>query len=64
MKGSLTVVRVRDEPQAAVVLGGVFQSDPQTHDSAQRLRVQEGSVLMWRHFKNTVQIKSDLKDLL
>lgn len=47
---TLTVVRARDEPQAAVVNGGVLQGDPEPQNSAQRLRVQEGGVLVWCHY--------------
>lgn len=49
--GLLTLVGSWDEPQAAVVLGGVFQRDPHPHHSAQRLRVQECGILMWRHWE-------------
>lgn len=45
----LTPVGARDEPQAAVALGGVLQRDPHAHHSAQRLRVQECGVLVRRH---------------
>lgn len=45
----LTLVWPWDEPQAAVVDGGILQGDPQPHDSAQGLRVQKWGILMWRH---------------
>lgn len=47
--GELTLVWPRDEPQAAVVEGGILQGDPQPHNSAQGLRVQKWGILMWRH---------------
>lgn len=47
---TLTVVWARDEPQAAVVDGGVLQGDPEPQNSAQRLGVQKGGVLVWRHY--------------
>ena len=42
----LTCVGARDKPEAAILQHGVFQSDPQAQHPAQRLRVQEGGVLV------------------
>lgn len=39
----------RNEPQAAVLLRGVLQRDPEAHHPAQRLRVQKCGILVWRH---------------
>lgn len=37
--GALTLVWSRDEPQTAVVNGGILQGDPHPNNSAQGLRV-------------------------
>ena len=50
VEGERTVVRPRDEPEAAIVLGGVLQGDPKAHHPAQRGGVQERSVLMRSHW--------------
>ena len=49
VEGERTVVGPRDEPQAAVVLCGVLQSDPQPHHPAQGHGVQERGVLVRSH---------------
>lgn len=46
---TLTGVGARNEPQAAVLLRGVLQRDPEAHHPAQRLRVQKRGILVWRH---------------
>lgn len=51
----LTPVWSWDKPQAAVVHSGILQSDPQPHHSAKRLCMQERSILVRRHWKNTQQ---------
>lgn len=47
--GLLTCVRAGNEPQTAIFLGGVFQSDPEAHHFAQRACVQESRILVWGH---------------
>lgn len=46
---TLTGVRARNEPQAAVLPRGILQGNPEPQDSAQRLRVQEGGILVRGH---------------
>lgn len=42
----LTGVGARDEPEAAVLQRGILYCDPHAQHAAQRLRVQEGSILV------------------
>lgn len=44
--GGLTCVGARDEPEAAILQRGIFQSNPHAQHPAQRLRIQEGGVLV------------------
>lgn len=54
----LTGVRARDEPQTAILLCGIFQGNPEAQDPAQRLRVQEGGILVWCHCKDRLSLGS------
>lgn len=55
---TLTGVRARNEPQAAVLQRDILQGNPEPQDSPQRLCVQEGGILVRGHCDETQSLGS------